>query len=61
MPTCHEMHKGDIFICESCGLKIQVIEECDEVGSAVEDCCCHPQAEACTFSCCGKEMVRKTV
>jgi len=58
MPTCHEMKKGDIFVCEGCGLKLQVIEECKEVGLPSEECCCHPDAEDCTFSCCGKAMVK---
>jgi len=58
MPTCHEMKKGEIFVCEGCGLKLQVIDECNEVGSPSEDCCCHPEGEDCTFSCCGKEMVK---
>ncbi len=59
MPTCHEMKKGDIFVCESCGLKIQVIQECNEAASSAEDCCCAPAGDTCTFYCCGQELVRQ--
>jgi len=60
LPTCHEMKKGEIYVCEECGLAFQVIKECKDVGVPVAECGCHESAEnACTFSCCGKEMVKK--
>jgi len=59
MANCHEMKKGDVYVCEECGLQLQVIKECHEVGTAVEDCGCHEDDSPCEFRCCGKELTRK--
>jgi len=59
MLSCHDMKKGDIFTCKDCGLELQVIKECDETETSADECCCSPQANPCTFSCCGKELLRK--
>ena len=59
MPNCHEMKKGEIYVCESCGLELQVINECDEVGTPAEECGCHPSDEIPDFMCCGKSLVKK--
>jgi hypothetical protein len=53
MLSCHEMKKGQIYGCEECGLKLQVIQECDECGEDAAECGCE---EHCTFSCCGEEL-----
>ncbi|MFZ7113064.1 MAG: hypothetical protein ACOWYE_15380 [Desulfatiglandales bacterium] len=59
MPSCHDMKKGEIYTCKDCGIELQVIKECRDVGKPAEDCGCHPSAAPCTFSCCGEELVKK--
>jgi hypothetical protein len=51
------MNKGDIFVCPDCGLEIEVIKECKDVGKPVDNCCCD---EHCTFTCCGSVLVKKS-
>ena len=50
MANCHEMELGDIYVCENCGLELQVAKECKEFGTPHEQCECSP----CTFVCCGE-------
>ncbi len=59
MPNCHEMKKGEIYVCQDCGLELQVVKECKDVGKPADACACHTTAGPCTFNCCGKELVRK--
>lgn len=60
MPSCHEMRKGEIYMCEECGLELQVVNECKDVGTPVDECGCHAdETSACTFSCCGRDIVKK--
>ena len=59
MPNCHEMRKDEIYVCEGCGLELQVINECKEAGTPAEECGCHPSDEIPEFSCCGKPLVKK--
>jgi len=60
MLSCHNMKKGEIYVCEDCGLELQVVKECKDVDTPAEECSCHPKADACTFSCCGKDLVKKS-
>ncbi|MEE4310566.1 MAG: hypothetical protein V2J62_01740 [candidate division KSB1 bacterium] len=53
------MKKGEIYVCEHCGLELQVIKECKDSHKPAEDCGCHPEGSPCTFSCCGEDMVKK--
>jgi hypothetical protein len=59
MTTCHDMKKGDIFVCTDCGLELEVIKECKEAGTPAEDCACHVEGNPCTFSCCGQDLVKR--
>jgi len=52
MPNCHEMRKGEIYVCEDCGLELQVISECKEVGTPASECGCHTSDEIPDFTCC---------
>jgi hypothetical protein len=56
MPSCHEMKKGEIYVCEDCGLEIQVVKECKDCGQEEAACGCD---EDCNFACCGEEMKKK--
>ncbi len=56
MPSCHDMKMDEVYVCGECGLELQVIKECHEVGKEVSDCGC---TEHCTFACCGQEMKLK--
>ena len=52
MANCCEMKKGDLFVCKTCGLELQVAKPCT----------CKPDsADACSvpLSCCGKPMEKK--
>jgi hypothetical protein len=58
MASCHEMKTGEIYICEDCGIEVQVTRECSEDDSSCHACGCHSERESCTLTCCGKEMMR---
>lgn len=55
MPDCHHMRQGDLFECPECGLRIEVVAECDEVG---QEECTHPDHDdrTCTFRCCNQDL-----
>lgn len=55
MPNCHEMKFGQVYFCENCGLELQVVRECHDVGKPVGDC----DHEPCTMICCGRELKLK--
>jgi hypothetical protein len=52
MANCSEMKEGDVYVCNSCGLELQVSKSCS---------CSPGEAGACSvpLQCCGKEMVKK--
>ena len=52
MANCTEMKEGDLFVCETCGLELQVIKACS---------CIAGEEISCTvpLQCCGKDMVKK--
>jgi hypothetical protein len=56
--NCHEMKMGQIYVCGECGLELEVVKECRDVGTPAEDCGCHEggDAEPCVFSCCGHTL-----
>lgn len=56
MTSCHDMKLGQVYVCEACGLELQVIHECAECGESVEECGCQ---EHCTFECCGEPLELK--
>jgi len=47
---CAEMKVGDIYVCNYCGLEIEVKREC-----SCSDETCHCDG----FECCGEEMSKK--
>jgi hypothetical protein len=49
------MQKGEVYVCEKCGVALQVLEECKDCGKPEEECECPP----CTFSCCGEELTKR--
>lgn len=59
MTSCHEMKVGDIFYCEDCGLELQVVKECSDTDTSASECGCCTTEDTCTFSCCGKDLVKK--
>ncbi|MFX1486702.1 MAG: hypothetical protein ACFFBS_06390 [Promethearchaeota archaeon] len=56
MVSCHDMKKGDIYYCGECGLELQVVKECREVGKSVAECECSEHGE---FSCCGLALKKR--
>lgn len=51
---CHDLKKGNKFVCEECGFEIEIINECKcEKGE------CEHDPEKCVFKCCDKELVKK--
>ncbi|MBN2123831.1 MAG: hypothetical protein JW821_06040 [Deltaproteobacteria bacterium] len=59
MANCHEMKKGEIYVCSECGLELQVVRECKDAGIPAEDCACHATADPCKFFCCGSDLKKK--
>jgi hypothetical protein len=48
--SCHDLKKGQVLVCEECGLELKVKKACD---------CDEDETGACTeggFSCCGGPM-----
>jgi hypothetical protein len=56
MPNCHEMELGQVYVCEDCGLELEVVKECVECGTSAAECACE---EPCVFSYCGEDMQLK--
>jgi hypothetical protein len=52
MANCAEMKLGDRFVCESCGLELQVAKPCS-CGAGEEGACTVP------LKCCGKDMTKQ--
>jgi len=55
MPVCREMKKDEVYFCETCGLEIQVVKECNECSSIMGEC----TEETCKFICCDKPLSLK--
>jgi len=60
MASCHEMKKGEVYVCEECGMELQVMVECEHVGTAAAECTCHVNGGECAIVCCGKPLVKKS-
>jgi predicted RNA-binding protein with PUA domain len=61
MLNCHEMRTGQIYVCDVCGIELQVVKDCEDTGKTEEECRCTVPAEAaCAFSCCGEELRLKS-
>ena len=52
MANCAEMKEGDIYVCNTCGLELQVTRICS---------CAAGEEVSCTvpLQCCGKDMTKK--
>jgi len=57
MPKCHDLKKGEVYVCNDCGLKLEVVQECT-CNESTQDCACYTKPESCSFTCCGEEMKR---
>ena len=53
MANCCDMQERDTFVCDSCGLELEVKKAC-ACKSGAEDACSVP------LMCCGKEMKKKS-
>jgi hypothetical protein len=52
MTKCHEMKVGETYVCEDCGLELQVVKTCAEQETGACGCL-EP------LSCCGKPLALK--
>ncbi|NLX05105.1 MAG: hypothetical protein GXY33_08175 [Phycisphaerae bacterium] len=60
MASCHEMKRNEVYACEQCGMELQVLKECVDVGKPAEECTCHAETqEKCEITCCGQGLVRR--
>jgi hypothetical protein len=52
MADCGSMKKGDVYVCNTCALELQVSKACT---------CGTSSGQGCTvpLQCCGKDMVKK--
>ncbi len=55
MIECHDMEKGQIYMCEDCGFEMKVVNECGECCETEEEGTC----ATCEFMCCGEELTLK--
>ena len=49
--SCHDMKKGQVYRCESCGFEMKITNSCKE--------CCEDGSCGCSFQCCGKDLKLK--
>ena len=56
MAGCHDMRAGEIYTCTECGIELQVVKECEHSDLPADQCGCHEDGGACTFTCCGKPL-----
>ncbi len=54
MAGCNEMKVGQVYICPSCGIELEVVKECVECKE--DDTCCK---DPCAFACCGVPLMLK--
>ncbi len=52
MASCGEMKTGEIYVCEGCGLELQVVSSCADSEEGV--CGCSEP-----LSCCGEPLTLK--
>jgi hypothetical protein len=52
MANCVDMKEGDRFVCENCGLELQVVKSCSCIAGD-EVVCSVP------LQCCRKDMLKK--
>lgn len=52
MANCSGMKTGDVFLCKTCGLELQVSKACT-CGSGGKGGCTVP------LQCCGADMIKK--
>jgi hypothetical protein len=55
MTRCDEMRQGDVYVCEQCGLEIEILEECSHVDEDDADETCRLEE----FRCCGEPLTLK--
>ena len=60
MLSCSDMKEGDVYTCEECGLELQVVKECKDTETSGDKHACTPGGGTCSFSCCGKDLVKKS-
>ena len=60
MSSCHDMKKGEVYVCRKCGLELKVVKECKNAGRPAGACECHPHGEdECVIDCCGEPLAKK--
>ena len=60
MASCHEMRNSEVYMCEGCGIELEVKKECKDVGVSADDCKCHGKTEPCVIACCGAPLTKKS-
>ncbi|MCE5199583.1 MAG: hypothetical protein ABFD54_06640 [Armatimonadota bacterium] len=56
MSKCSDMKLGEVYICEDCGLELEVVKECGNEMTEGTTC----ESQPCTLACCNKELVKKS-
>jgi hypothetical protein len=59
MAGCHDMRKGQVYVCEGCGVELEVVKECCS-EEAKEGCKCHVEGGECEMMCCERPLKLKT-
>jgi hypothetical protein len=62
MPNCSELKTGDSYVCDDCGLEIQVTNQSSFAAAAGPAACGSFTTDApnSVFACCGQDMVKNT-
>ena len=55
MSQCHDMKRGQVYVCGTCGLELQVTKECSSCGTPADECV----HETCRFVCCDEPLQLK--
>jgi hypothetical protein len=59
MVCCHDLKKGEIYLCEDCGIQLEVKQECREHHEHPKGGCCEKEGQ-CVLACGDKKLVIKT-
>lgn len=46
---CRDMKRGEVYVCEACGIELQVVKECDHKDAEND-------ASTCGFTCYGEPL-----
>ncbi len=58
MAGCQDMKKGEVYVCEGCGVELEVVREC-RTEETEESRARHVEADGCEVKCCDRPLKLK--